>query len=669
MDKVNNFISKKNIIIILAITFVIAIISTINFSIALYSNNESTIILNLKNGDKINNITINRNLLNLNKFTNENLVLEKINDKGNSLVAINDVKMELELSVIDDLSINLDSKNDTINYTLNGNTYKTVGNNVSIYSSKIDVIKNSMSYKSIVIFFISYVILSIAIILIKNVLQKIADDKIKVFDIILLLISIFVIYLSSIYLFMMINKVLAIIPALCLTIYILIYFKSSIKGWKNIFLCISSVIGVMMIFIITPGNVPDEPSHYTRSYIDSVTLSKVDKNNLSLPVDIGQFLDKYTHDVHNLAIKYSGKSYMSDLLGNNNYSNLSGTPVNYENTKYLSFLPYLPSVIINFISRIVGLPVLITFLLCRLINLIISTILCYLAISITPRFKKIFSLIATFPIFLQQAAGINMDYLTNSVSFLFIAIILKYLFEDNKLVKKDLIVLFITGIILGLCKFGYFPILFLVLLISNEKFNNKKTALLFKIALIIIPLIISCFANLIALNNNNNSKSTDIYTITTVLSDPINSAKICSKTFITRFAADSFCALINGFGWSTKYQLELSLWTIGAIYIILLFIDNGDSKYLKLRDRIIMLVVWAFIYLVLYGVALMWTSINSNMINGLQARYFIPILPLFYIAISNNFFKVNIKDKWKLYCILVFVAHILTCISILNAFY
>lgn len=667
MEKIKGFLSKKNIITLIVI-FVVAIISTLNFSIALYSNNKNKVSLSLKNGDSIGEITVSKNSLNLNKFTNENLISEKINDKENRLVAINDTSISFEISVIDDLSIDFDLKNDKIKYNLNENTYEVDGNNLSIYTSKTDIIKNSITYKSIAIFVISFIILGFAIYFIRKILEKISEDKIKILDIVLLLISIFVIYLSSIYFFMMINKILAIIPALCLIICMLIYFKTSIKDWKNIFLCISAVFGVMMIFIITPGNVPDEPSHFTRSYVDSVTFFKSNKDNAKMPIDVGLFFDKFTHDVHSLEIKYSGKSYITELTENNNYTEVSSTTPSYENTKYLSFLPYLPSTVMCFIGRIVKLPVFITFLLCRLVNLIICVVLCYYAIKSTPRFKKIFALVATFPIFMQQAMGINMDYLTNSVVFLFIALIFKYRFGDSKILLKDLVTLSVTGIALGLCKFGYFPILALVFLIPKEKFYNKKIATAFKIILILIPLIISLLVNMTTVNHNSEN-NVDVFTIKEVICNPINSAKICLKTFIYRFAADSFCGLINGFGWSTKYQLEISLWTTGAIYIILLFSDNEDSKQLKLKDRIIMLVVWAFIYLILYGVAFLWTNINADMINGLQARYFIPILPLFYIAISNNFLKINISNKWIFYTILVFASQVMTILSILVSFY
>lgn len=667
MEKIKSFFSKKNMITIV-VTFIVAIISTVNFSIAIYSNNKSEVIVNLKNGDIINRIILSKNSLNFNEFADENLILEKIGETENRLITINDTNIKLEMSVIDDISIDFGLKNGEIEYDLNGYNYKINGNNLSIYNSKIDIIKNSITYKSIVIFILSFVVLGFMIILIENILKKISEDKIKILDIVLFFISTFVIYLSNIYLFMMINKILAIIPALCLIIYILIYFKASIKEWKDIFLCISAVFGVMMIFIITPGNVPDEPSHYTRSYIDSVAFFKADKDSAKMPLDVGLFFDKFTHDVHSLEIKYSGKSYITELTKNNNYTEVSSTTPSYENTKYLSFLPYLPSTVMCFIGRISKLPVLITFLLCRLINLIICVVLCYYAIKSTPKFKKIFALVATFPIFMQQAIGINMDFLTNSVVFLFIALIFKYRFGDSKILLKDLVLLSVTGIALGLCKFGYFPILALVFLIPKEKFYNKKIATVFEIILILIPFIISLLVNMTTVNHNSEN-NVDVFTIKEVICNPINSAKICIKTFVYRFAADSFCGLINGFGWSTKYQLEISLWTIGAIYIILLFSDNEDCKDLKLKDRIVMLAVWAFICLILYGVAFLWTNINADMVNGLQARYFIPILPLFYIAISNNFLKVNVKNKWSFYTILMFISHIMSILSILVTFY
>ena len=669
MGRIKKLIINKKNIIILLITVVLSFFSMINFSIALYANNDVEIVVELNKDDRINEIVVSKNVLSLSDLKNENILLENVNDNKSSLKVLVDTTLSLNISVIDDVNINLTSIDNKVCYSINGEEFNVDGNCVSIYNSDINIIKNSLNINSIIIFIVSFFVIFICVYLINYTLITIDENKVRIWNIPLFLISIFLIYLSNIYLFMMINKILAIIPAIFISMCILIHLKFSIKEWQNIFLCISAVIGVMMIFIITPGNVPDEPSHYTRTYVDSVAFSKNIKNEVKMPDSLNLLLNKFTHDVHSLTIKYSGKSYMTELVGDNNYTKLCDNIASYENTKYLSFLPYLPSTIINLLSRCLKLPVLLTFLLCRLINLIISTILCYYAIKTTPNFKKVFALIATLPIFLQQAAAINMDFLTNSVAFLFIATVLKYRFNDEKLNIKDLFILSCEGIALSLCKFGYFPLLLLILLISNKKFNNKKVAIIFKISLVVFLIIISYFANF-TIVSNPNTNTEDMYTIKTVILNPINSAKICFKTFVTRFVGDTFSNLIDSFGWSTKYQLEFSLWTVGAIYIIMVFIDNEEGVYLSKKDRIIMLSVFSIIYSIIYCAAFTeWTSITSDKINGIQSRYFIPILPLFYIAISNNFFKINIKDKWKLYSILVFVAHILTCISIVNAFY
>lgn len=670
MEKMKKILNKDNLIMA-GVALVLALIATLNFSVAIYANNERTVCLNLKPGDVIKSVVVSSNSLNLDSYSGEKTEIRKINEDEKELIVIDDVNIEINISVIDSLDISFErtkNQDSVIYYTIDGQKFETT-NNIGLYPSKTEILKNSINSKSIYIFIISYFVILACLLMINNTLKRVKENNLKIYNIILMLISIFVIYLSSIYLFMMINRILAIIPGILLSLYFLTYFKFSIKEWDNIFLIITSVIGTMMIFIITPGNVPDEPSHYVRSYIDSMLISDEAKDNVKLPADINRFFNKFTHSVHKLDVKYSGISYMTEISRNIDYSNSSDIVTNYQNTRYLSFLPYLLASIINFIGRNLNLPILIVFWVCRLGNFVISTILCYLAIKTTPKFKKIFAMLAIFPVFLQQAAGIDMDYLTNSVAFLFIANIFKYRFGDTELKIKDILLISGIGVALGLCKFGYFPILLLTLLIPNSKFYSKKRAIVFKLALLILPIVISCAANFTAVSNPN--ESTDKYTITSVLSNPINSAKICLKTFFKRFEADTFSGLINGFGWSTKYQLEISLWTFSAVSIIILFSDNEDSKDLRKKDRIIMIVVWAVIYLILYGVAFTeWTSIESGTINGLQARYFVPILPLFYIVISNNFITLeNMKDKWKFYTVLLFISEILSNISILIAFY
>lgn len=666
-----NCISIRKTIIYMCVAAILSVLAMFNFSVANYAKNEKYIELRLDKGDIVKDIVISSNSLNLANYQNEKIKLNNLINETNekSELCINEnTNLYIKVSEIDNVNINIISADNSLIYNINNKEFIVNGENISIYPLKSEILKNSININSVWIFLVSYIVILMCVYSINYILNKIKNNELGVIYIVLLIISIFIIYLSNIYLLMMLNKLLAILPAVILSIYLLWYFKFSIKNWENVFLIITSVIGTMMLFIITPGNVPDEPSHYVRSYADSVTFSKEEKDNLRLPNDVNSFFDKFTHNVHSLDIKYSGNSYMTELMKDTDYNRLCDFKVDYSNTKNLSFLPYIPSTLVNFIGRSIRLPILLNFLICRLADFIISTLLCYFAIKSTPKFKKIFAILAIFPIFLQQSIGINMDYLTNAITFLFIAIIFKYKFENVKVTVKNLSLLLGLGILLGLCKFGYFPLLLLILLIPKEKFKDKKTSILFKILILTVPLIVSYLANFTAVTNPN--ESTEKYTISTVLANPLNSAKICLKTFFLRFEADTFSGLIDGFGWSTKYQLELSLWTFAAIVILILFTDNTDSKFLNLKDRSILIIVWGIVYLILYGVAFTeWTSKSLDTINGLQARYFIPILPLFYIAISNSFLNLNVKDKWKFYTILLFIAELLSTMSILIAFY
>ena len=57
---------------------------------------------------------------------------------------------------------------------------------------------------------------------------------------------------------------------------------------------------------------------------------------------------------------------------------------------------------------------------------------------------------------------------------------------------------------------------------------------------------------------------------------------------------------------------------------------------------------------------LSWTSDNRPIIAGIQGRYFVPILPLLCLAVSD----IRVKAKYDLSKMLVLVCAILQCVAI-----
>ena len=83
-----------------------------------------------------------------------------------------------------------------------------------------------------------------------------------------------------------------------------------------------------------------------------------------------------------------------------------------------------------------------------------------------------------------------------------------------------------------------------------------------------------------------------------------------------------------------------------------------------------MLLIFGIIFAMLYAISFTeWTPIGSSSIDGLQSRYFIPIVLLFYIALSNNLIKLNVKNKYRFYFILICIVQLLSITSIVIGFY
>ena len=61
----------------------------------------------------------------------------------------------------------------------------------------------------------------------------------------------------------------------------------------------------------------------------------------------------------------------------------------------------------------------------------------------------------------------------------------------------------------------------------------------------------------------------------------------------------------------------------------------------------------ATVLLVMLTMALNWTSQNQTIIQGIQGRYFIPVMPLLFMCLNNRMLRLNINpDRILLICAL-----------------
>lgn len=667
--------NKKNIIIITIISIILTIFSSISCMIYNYAKNQVEYTIEFSQNTKIKMIGINAINIPLQRFKDNELDLDK---DGFLYSHVAGKKITISVSVIDNFYVSYDKESEllgTDKVIYRENQIQKIDNFEYTYLvNKVEIFKNSINGYIIPIAIIFAVIMFGLVYYLYNYYAKIREGKIKVYNMILALIDMFIIYMFNYYLLMLILRKFVVIPIIALIIYnVYVIIKMKNKSVWNIYATLIVTVGISMIYVMAPTNVPDEASHFYRAYKDSLLVGNTDDGGLwRFPSAIIDFTFKFNRNLNSSANKIYAESYISEVFKTVDYNVLTTGRTNYGNVKNAFFLAYLPSSIVLFIGRHIGAPALVLFLLCRLADLILTAVLCYLALKITPRFKKVLLVVALFPIFVQQGMAINMDYITNATVLLFIAYVLYLIYGVEKVSKKEMGIFGIICLLLAVVKFGYFPIVLLAILIPSEKFKNKKCANLFKGLAFILILCISFMVNIGVTYNTNVAVSQEVnnvYGIKYLFTNPIDSLKVLLGTAINRLDQDIFRSFFDCFGYSTIWNEPIFGLMLNFMYFLLLFCYDEEDKNLEILPRLFFILAGLAIIGIVYVIAFaQWTEVGRNAVYGIQARYFVASSALLYIGCSSDKIKLKIKEKEKFYTMCISIAYIVAFTTIIMFF-
>ena len=646
-----------SIIVILAIT------SAISVSVYYYSRNDNNYSIEFSDKTKLKNISINSNNLNFGKFKGKTFLVDEKNvmsakKSGNIL--------NFKASIIDNVYVEFENS-DGAKLFCNNEELNIENNIYEKFISTFSIIKNSLNVYTILVFLIALPILYFIIKYITIFYKKIVEDKIKFYDILLVGLCLFVIFFFNFYLLYTLLKkfIILLVIGIILAVWFLVK-KLPDKKFEKIYLMFAISCGIMMIFLMPPFNVPDESSHFSRAYKDSLFVTTEDDGRFYFPKAINEFASKYANNVNFSDIKIYSRNYLSDMFKPVDYNIIDEKSSNYSNVKYLSFVPYIPSTLIILAGRLANIAPLVLLLLCRFVNLMIVIICCYYAIKNVPHFKKAFLVVTLFPIFIQQSAAINMDYLTNAVAILLISFIIQLIYKKDKITNKEFAILGGLCFILSLGKFGYFPILLLFFLVSNDKFKNKYQAWAIKIAFILGTLILSFFFSLSAATVET---ATNVYGIKYFFTNPIDSINVFIRTVFARLDQDIFRGFFDGFAYSTVWHQSLFKTFMYLMYFVFIIMSDENDEEISKISRCVLFGITILVIGIVYAIAFsQWTKTGERLINGIQARYFLPVLVPIYIGISNIKFNLDIKDKRLVYSTIVTIGFCISFATIVCAF-
>lgn len=435
---------------------------------------------------------------------------------------------------------------------------------------------------------------------------------------------------------------------------------------EYVFLMFIVGFGIVYSFALPPLSVPDEPDHFATSYYQSNVLLGVEDEKDAIiqmrncdgtkKLFISPTVDSYRYVSHNAFSK------AKDTKVEKTYSYGNSIPT-------MTFVSHLPQTLGITLARILKLGFVDVVYAGRIFNILFYGLLLFFTIRIIPQGKNLMIAISGFPMMLQQVSSYSYDAFVCALSFFFIAYILRLVYASEKVRKRDVVALTVTSILLAPCKLIYVMVCFLVLIIPKEKFSRKRTNIIAKTLVLGSAMVATLVHNMSAVATSASGDNyiewagEKGYTISYLLHHIGRAIKVFINTIHEKgdFYVDS---LIGGdLSWFTVNIP--SVLTICSVIIV--FVALFEERKIKIKTW--HKVVFVVISIIVMGLAMVsmwigWTPLSYNHIEGVQGRYFLPILPLLLICIM-----IEGKPKGKWYSELVVVGClVVNYLVIMNVF-
>jgi len=369
----------------------------------------------------------------------------------------------------------------------------------------------------------------------------------------------------------------------------------------RVFIGIAAVFGVAFVFITPPLQVPDEAAHYWRS----------------CAIAHGTFQPKAQF----------GHGYTAILVGERELGFIGGQPMKTFRSipfvperviiRYplsLSPLPFIPQAMGIAIGNALQLRPLYSFYLGRLFNLACALALVALSGAVAPSPPRlIIATCALLPMTLFMFASFSPDAMTIAMAFLATSL---------AIAGSPWIIAATIGV--ALCK--PYLLIPLVALAGRRRWIGAATL----VTVIAGAVLSSSFAKTSATFMRGfvdekaqiaNIQHNPLHALAVVLGDLAN------------HGANYMRQMVGTLGWLTVPLPDV---VILAVVALLIVVALFAGVRLTVAQRVLALIVAiASIVTVELSEYIAWTAANANIVEGVQGRYFIPILPLLAIAISR----------------------------------
>ena len=410
--------------------------------------------------------------------------------------------------------------------------------------------------------------------------------------------------------------------------------------------------GVLYSLVFIPFSAPDEYAHFASAYRLSNQLMGREGYNEEGLVQMRE------GDARLLWPELSVETY-GEVYGDFFSLDHSRGMIGYGHKPMeVAFHAYLPQAAGITLSRLLSLGQVLTVYLGRLCNLLFFAFCTYQAVRVVPFGKMAFFGTAMLPMTLELASSLSYDAFAIGLGMLFTAYALHLAYESPQVGKKELAALAAALAMLAPCKMVYIPLAGLCFLIPREKFGSGKRylqgALLVAGCAAAAVLAVNLDKILVYFQGTEDPVgwAGDVagYSASAVLADPLAACRVIVNTLILRMPGYINSMAGGTLGWlehkvDPTLILVLLMWTALAALPVREEGQSADrippqgarADVMPLWHRLLGLGLCLCTVLATLLIMLMsWTPLGSPVVEGVQGRYFLPILPLGLLALRSR---------------------------------
>ena len=432
---------------------------------------------------------------------------------------------------------------------------------------------------------------------------------------------------------------------------------------EKVFITLATIFGLAMIFSMPLFMVPDEAVHFDRAYqigsghllsqtVDGVTGGIVPVIPGSVKTINGLMVPPIPRSQYFRKILSSDKKFVA-----------------FPSSATYSPVAYIPQATGIDLGRIFSQSLGSMVIIGRIFNLAAYIFLVWLAIRIARYGKWVYAVAALFPVAIQEAASLSTDVMTIGLAFVSIAFIHSLFLQDKPISNRQYMYIGLLGLGLGLTKQTNIVFLLPILFLPKNIFKS----LWGKFGFIVVGAGISIFAAIswylimkYQKYELNDAKTLDIGNVNPVeqlkyvVEYPLKFIETLFRTYI--FGGFHNPTILPNFYWISMYgffslfayQLPIPFISLGYIILLIAFLYTGSERQ-KMKP-VIKLSIIQTVEFVLAAIAvalalyLVWTPVGATTVDGIQGRYFIPLIPLLIplFTIVSRWIRISLDKPYRM---------------------